>query len=164
MKDKVRKLSNGQYVKIVPVQPFLLDGVQSRVPMPKPPVVKTDRGDFENYDDPGYKAAVAAAEEERTRRLMTAVITLGMRLCDENGKIIKPPEGWQEDLEFMGMTLDDMIEENGLYPKSPKQRARAEEAIYIKYICFSGEDASLIQEISGEREMAIEEEEARFPS
>lgn len=115
--NEVGILSTGIRAKILPVSSSLIQEVTAKIKEPPIPMWHNeDKGrDEPNPNDPAYIEARAAAEMERGKAAMDAMIMFGVELTDP----LPDDKKWIKKLEFVGIEVneDDEFELEFAYKK-----------------------------------------------
>jgi hypothetical protein len=168
--SRVKRLFNGDYVKVRGVSPALIDRVQANIKEPKAPIVLMSSGEeLPNYQDPEYQEKLREVEEKRSVAALNAVILFGLELCDEEGNPIEPvtDRRWEKSLKRMGIDWErEMLDMQGVDEwEDDEDREWAKADAYMLFTAFSGHksDLDLIRSISGADIAAQAAAEAQFP-
>lgn len=168
---RVKKLFNGDYVRVHGVSPALIDRVQASIEDPKAPVQLMDTGEeLVNYNDPEYQEALRAVESKRSVAALNAIILFGLEIVDEDGNRKNAPDDkrWERNLRKMGIDWKkEMLELQGIEEFEDEEALiDARNDAYLLLIAFSGhtDDLELIQSISGADAAQQAVAEAQFQS
>lgn len=139
------QLEGGDYVKLSPVAAFLIERVQSSIPLPKIPVYITEDGqELENPTDPEYLRQVQDAEMRRSGLTVTAAVFFGASLCDSKGEKISPPDtGWEDMLAYVGVDWRRPLGDDIKTPIVLADEILREKS-YILYVAMTADDAAKI--------------------
>lgn len=137
------QLEGGDYVKLTPVAAFLIERVQSGIPLPRVPVFVDESGnEYENPTDPEYLRQVQDVEMRRSGLTVTAAVFFGASLCDSKGDPIDPPDtGWEEMLSYVGVDwrkpLGDEVKTAAVLDEKVLR-----EKSYLLYVAMTADDAA----------------------
>jgi hypothetical protein len=142
--NKLYQLSKGAYVRLSSVPAFMIERVQSRIPIPDVPIfVDEDGREIPNPTDPDYIRARDEAEVRKIATSILAAVIFGAELVDENGNKIHAPgpeeENWEAKLAYVGIDWKEQFDDDIPLPPDV-DLAFARDACYMLYIQMSPED------------------------
>ena len=153
---RVRKLFNGDYVKVRGISPALIDRIQAQIAEPKAPVVLAASGEeIVNYNDPVYQEELKEVENKRSVAALNAIILFGLELVDADGNPVEAPADrkWERSLKRMGVDwreyMYDVMHVDEFEDEEDEAQARHD--AYMLLTAFSGhqDDLDLVRSISG---------------
>lgn len=150
--DHFYELQTGVRVRLKAVPAFLIDRVQSQVPMPEPPMFVTDDGrHVPNPTDPDYITAVQQAQTRQIATSVLAAVIFGVELVNENGEKIQapPPEedDWEAKLTYLGIDWREQLSADLPMPEGT-DLSFARTACYLLYTQMSTDDTQYIASVT----------------
>lgn len=151
-KDTYYELQTGVRVRLRAVPAFLIDRVQSQVPMPEPPIVTLDDGrNVANPTDPDY---ITAVQEAQTRQIATSVlaaVVFGVMIVDEDGNQIHAPQpeedDWEAKLAYLGVDWREQLHKDLPMPEGT-DTSFARDACYLLYTQMGEQDIQRVAAVT----------------